>query len=828
MTFVAAVTWASAWAVIWKVAVALLVIAFMILTHELGHYFAAKAVGIKVDQFSLGFGPEIVGWTRGETRYSLKWIFAGGSVKIAGMNPEEEISPEDLPRTYYEAPPWKRAIVILAGSAVHIFIALILFYLVFWPVGYQALTGKVAEVAETFSVGSSLSPSEAHVDGSSFVLTVRGDNFVRGSEVQWDTRKLSTSYISDKTLKAQVPSSLISHSGTVEITVINPSGGGVVSNAQAFLVREALPVLTSITPSRGSTGDTVTITGKHFGSRHADSAVTFNSIEATSYSMWSDSQIRVKVPAGATTGPVLVSTGSGLSNEVPFVVTNTIPSLQSISPGQVVVGNSSFTMMVSGDNFTHDSVIKWNDRSLTTEYVSRLTLKARIPASLVDQPGLVEVAVTNQGPELSTSRSITFLVNKPSPLLTSIAPNNGLYGDIIIIKGARFGSKQGSSFVLFNNIAAEDQDYVSWSDTEIRVRIPVGATTGPVSVSTNAGSSNEVDFQVTNFVPRGLALSPQQAKAGGRSFVLKVSGEDFVSNSVVEWDGTELVTERVSDTVLAARVPASLIAKPGAARVTVMNPGSTGGESEARTFNIRKSVGPVISVLSTEAGPAYTAGLRRGDLITSVDGIPVKDWEDLSEQLSNRPGQVVALVYDRGDDVRTTHSTRTTLLNVNGRGILAIQVDTSSTYIQKSNPIAAVGQAFKALGEVTIAFFKGIASLFSLTTLKMLVGIMPRSVDGPRSVVGAAQLTFQAAEQGYAYLLFILGELFLFLAIFNLLPLPPLDGGHLLVIVVEKVFHKEIDMKTFAKVAWVVIIVLSIIALRLALLDIFSPLKSPF
>ena len=66
------------------------------------------------------------------------------------------------------------------------------------------------------------------------------------------------------------------------------------------------------------------------------------------------------------------------------------------------------------------------------------------------------------------------------------------------------------------------------------------------------------------------------------------------------------------------------------------------------------------------------------------------------------------------------------------------------------------------------------------------------------------------------------------LALFNLIPLPPLDGGHLLVIIVEKVFHKEINMKTFAKVAVVVIIVLGIVALRLMMLDVFNPLKNPF
>lgn len=221
-------------------------------------------------------------------------------------------------------------------------------------------------------------------------------------------------------------------------------------------------------------------------------------------------------------------------------------------------------------------------------------------------------------------------------------------------------------------------------------------------------------------------------------------------------------------------------------------------------------------------GPAYQAGLQENDVITTVAGQKTPDWDSLTKAIRKRPGQQVDVTYKRSDQLEEVS---VKLLDVGNIGIMGI---VQSTKTVRSNPIAAIGQSFKALVEVTVAFFKGIASLFSLSTLKMLVGITPRAVDGPRSVVGAAQLTFQAAEQGYAYLIFILGELFLFLAIFNMLPLPPLDGGHLLVIVVEKVFHKKIDMQTFAKIAWVVIIVLSVIALRLALLDIFSPLKSPF
>ncbi len=89
-------------------------------------------------------------------------------------------------------------------------------------------------------------------------------------------------------------------------------------------------------------------------------------------------------------------------------------------------------------------------------------------------------------------------------------------------------------------------------------------------------------------------------------------------------------------------------------------------------------------------------------------------------------------------------------------------------------------------------------------------------------------MTFQAAHQGASVFLFWVAYLFFFLAIFNLLPLPPLDGGYLLVIIIEKLFRKKIDVRKLIPVAWAVIILLSIVALRLAMLDIFNPLKNPF
>jgi regulator of sigma E protease len=104
----------------------------LIVLHELGHFAVAKAVGMRVERFSLFFPPRLFGVRRGETDYSIGAIPAGGYVKITGMT-WEEIRNMDLriaQRAYCMQPPWKRIAVILAGPGVNILIAFVLFWLV--------------------------------------------------------------------------------------------------------------------------------------------------------------------------------------------------------------------------------------------------------------------------------------------------------------------------------------------------------------------------------------------------------------------------------------------------------------------------------------------------------------------------------------------------------------------------------------------------------------------------------------------------------------------------------------------------------------------------
>jgi regulator of sigma E protease len=120
----------------------------LVIIHEAGHMVVAKWCGMRVERFSVFMGRPLVSWTRGETQYAVGWLPIGGYVKISGMLRGEEIPPEHEHRAYYNAPVWKRIATILAGPAVNIVLAAILFVIVFWlPGGPVQITDRVDTVA---------------------------------------------------------------------------------------------------------------------------------------------------------------------------------------------------------------------------------------------------------------------------------------------------------------------------------------------------------------------------------------------------------------------------------------------------------------------------------------------------------------------------------------------------------------------------------------------------------------------------------------------------------------------------------------------------------
>jgi regulator of sigma E protease len=123
--------------------------AALIILHEWGHFMAAKAVGMRVERFSLFFPPLIARRKVGETEYAIGAIPLGGYVKITGMNPHEEIAPEVAHRAYYRQPVWKRIVVISAGPFVNIVLA----FLILWVLFMATQDAKVTPSVESVSAG---------------------------------------------------------------------------------------------------------------------------------------------------------------------------------------------------------------------------------------------------------------------------------------------------------------------------------------------------------------------------------------------------------------------------------------------------------------------------------------------------------------------------------------------------------------------------------------------------------------------------------------------------------------------------------------------------
>jgi regulator of sigma E protease len=101
-----------------------IVLGFMILIHEFGHYAAAKYFGVRVEVFSIGFGKRLVGFTRGGTDYRISAVPLGGYVKMSGENPMDDRTGD--PGEFLSHPRWQRFIVALAGPAMNIMLAVAL------------------------------------------------------------------------------------------------------------------------------------------------------------------------------------------------------------------------------------------------------------------------------------------------------------------------------------------------------------------------------------------------------------------------------------------------------------------------------------------------------------------------------------------------------------------------------------------------------------------------------------------------------------------------------------------------------------------------------
>jgi len=128
----------------------IIVLGLLIFFHELGHFGAAKIFGVKVERFSFGLGPRLIGLKVGDTDYRISALPLGGYVKMVGEGLDEEVSEEEKERSFSHKAAWKRMIIVLCGPLFNFFFALVVFFLGFFFVGQVVLTSEIGEVKSDY------------------------------------------------------------------------------------------------------------------------------------------------------------------------------------------------------------------------------------------------------------------------------------------------------------------------------------------------------------------------------------------------------------------------------------------------------------------------------------------------------------------------------------------------------------------------------------------------------------------------------------------------------------------------------------------------------
>ena len=196
----------------------------------------------------------------------------------------------------------------------------------------------------------------------------------------------------------------------------------------------------------------------------------------------------------------------------------------------------------------------------------------------------------------------------------------------------------------------------------------------------------------------------------------------------------------------------------------------------------------------TGAGPAAEAGIREGDRITAVNGEAVASFVDLRAKLYEMPGQTADLTVERGTEVLHIDVPVTSVTRMNQAGetvtVGAIGVTSEPVDVMRSyGPLDGIGATVRFSGSMLSATLQGLAS-FPGKIPGVVASIFgaERDQEGPMSVVGASRVGGELVERSqWTMFLMMLASLNFFLALFNLVPLPPLDGGHIAVVIYEKI-----------------------------------------
>jgi membrane-associated protease RseP (regulator of RpoE activity) len=240
----------------------------------------------------------------------------------------------------------------------------------------------------------------------------------------------------------------------------------------------------------------------------------------------------------------------------------------------------------------------------------------------------------------------------------------------------------------------------------------------------------------------------------------------------------------------------------------------------------------VATTSSGQAAPARAAGLQPGDRIVAVDGQPVGTFDQLRAVLADKGGRRITVTYVRDGQQR---STSLVAASQDGRGFLGFQPAVETA---RQGVLEAVPESGRLFWDTTTATVKGLGGF--LSGLADRFNTPQQAPDaggggggggegGPIGIVGITRLAGQAvANNQWAIFVAILIQLNIVVGIFNLLPLPPMDGGYLAFVGWQVLTRREVDLRKVVPVAALIVGLLVMLTVSLVWLDVTNPIPDPF
>lgn len=322
-------------------------------------------------------------------------------------------------------------------------------------------------------------------------VEIKGVNFgnTKGSVTFNGTEATNIPRWTDTSITVVIPNNATT--GNVVVTA-----GGKKSNGFYFTIATSEdPFINMISPSSAYVGDEIRIVGKNFGDTQGSSYVDFNGVKATKYNSWSKTEIKVVVPAGATSGPVRVFVGTQASNTANITIFTAMPDpiITSLSKTEFEIGE---IITILGQNFgkmeTDSSYVYFNTIKATNILSWENTMiKVTVPNGATS--GQLKVVI---GKQSSNAVNYTIKVPVKEPKINNVNPSIAQSGQDIDIEGENFGNTKASdSYVMIGT--AKVTTFKLWSNTKVTITVPdLPAGQVDLYLFTNNMKSNIVKFTI--------------------------------------------------------------------------------------------------------------------------------------------------------------------------------------------------------------------------------------------------------------------------------------------------------------------------------------------